>query len=152
VTDKAPTKIPISELDELERLLDETPTCEVTAISKLRAIERLTPKLYAMHAKGYSWHRIAEWLTAHGLGVTRATLQGYVRRVRDAPPGDAGRSSKQRGARAPRAAPAKATLTSAPAPRRDTPASGAAVNAVEPAPDKPSRRSAFVPRPDSDEI
>jgi len=153
VTDKPPTKIPLSELEELERLLDKTPAYEVTAVSKQRAIERLAPKLYAMRAKGYSWQRIAEWLTAHGLGVTRATLQGYVRRVRGVSPRAGASGAKRRAAHAPGASATATTVTAAPQPRRrDAPAGGSAAGATEPVSEALSRRSAFVPRPDSDEI
>jgi hypothetical protein len=59
VVDKSNTKIAVSDVDKLEQLLDQVPAHRDTAISKRQAIGRLTPKLRAMLAKGYSWGAIA---------------------------------------------------------------------------------------------
>jgi hypothetical protein len=132
------TKIAVSDLDTLDRLLDQVPVHRDTSVNKQRAIGILAPELYAMRAKGYSWGDIAAWLVDHGLTITRVALQGYLRRVRSV---DANADS---GAARPRPSRARERLASR------SPSAAAAV--TEPAatphatPEAPPRTRAIIER------
>jgi hypothetical protein len=161
VDSQAP-KIAVAEIEKLEQLLDETPAHRATAVSKREAIVRLAPKLFDLHAKGYSWHEVAVWLTEHGLRVSKSVLGGYLRRT----PANIGRRAAHH-ARPRRQAsvPSSATTSAAhasesmleQAPKR--PSNAAAERSTEQATvhlvraaDDCRRRSEFAVRPDSDEI
>ena len=78
MVDKLNHKIAIEDLATLERLLDEVPVHQETEVSKRRAVRHLAPKLQALRAKGYSWPKVAAWLTKNGLPVGVSLLQGYL--------------------------------------------------------------------------
>ncbi len=161
MVDKSNTKIAVSDVDKLEQLLDQVPAHRDTAISKRQAIGRLTPKLRAMLAKGYSWGGIAAWLSEHGLAVSRSVLQGYLRR---SSPADVRTSARARGGRQKRVeepaasisaptAPADPPVVAAPPVQRE--ASAAKPLAKEPIVrrvEHGARRSEFAVRPDSEEL
>ena len=161
MVDKSNTKIAVSDVDKLEQLLDQVPAHRDTAISKRQAIGRLTPKLRAMLAKGYSWGAIAAWLSEHGLAVSRSVLQGYLRPSSSAA---AGTSARTRGGRQKRVEEPSATISTSTAPahspvlttspvKREAPAAkSAAKEAVGRPIEQGARRSEFAVRPDSEEL
>jgi hypothetical protein len=163
---KQNAKIALSAIARLRERLGQVPTCEAAEVSKQRAIGLLAPELYGMHAKGYTWQAIASMLSDEGILVTSIALQGYVRK--------ATREAGGRPKRAPPLAPAGAAVQSSSAAPPDktsdakqpealargqverrpaAPTEGVEAPAPTPAraPAAP-RRSAFVPRRDSDEI
>jgi hypothetical protein len=160
--DKQAAKIAVAEIEKLEQLLDETPAHHATAVSKREAIVRLAPKLFDLHAKGYSWHEVAVWLTEHGLRVSKSVLGDYLRRMR----ANLRRAAAQRSRPRRQASVSSPTTTSAAhpsesmleqAPKRPANApverstEQASVRLVRAA-DDGRRRSEFAVRPDSDEI
>jgi len=161
VVDKSNTKIAVSDVDKLEQLLDQVPAHRDTAISKRQAIGRLTPKLRAMLAKGYSWGAIAAWLSEHGLEVSRSVLQGYLRpssRTAAGAPARA-RGGRQKRVEEPSAsisastAPADPPVVAAAAVKREAPAAKPAVKEAVGRPiEHVARRSEFAVRPDSEEL
>ena len=154
-----PPKISVSDLDNIERLLDQVPAHRDTSVSKQKAIGILAPKLHAMRAKGYSWKDIAAWLMEHGLSVTPVALQGYVRRVPQADPGVRPAAARKKRRRTPDSPPTS-TAPAAPAasvpavstPRAGPPAPPVVKDVVERRSDPGARRSEFVVRPDSKDI
>jgi hypothetical protein len=161
VVDKFNTKIAVSDVDKLEQLLDQVPAHRDTAISKRQAIGRLTPKLRAMLAKGYSWGAIATWLSEHGLAVSRSVLQGYLRPSSSAAPGTSARArgGRQRRVEEPSAGisasttPAHPLVVATPPVKREVPAAKpTAKEAVGRPIEHPARRSEFAVRPDSEEL
>ncbi len=161
MVDKSNTKIAVSEVDKLEQLLDQVPAHRDTAISKRQAIGRLTPKLRAMLAKGYSWGAIAAWLSEHGLAVSRSVLQGYLR---PSSPAALSTSARARGGRQKRVeeqsaglsastAPAHPPVVDTPPVKREAPAAKpTAKEAVGRPIEHGARRSEFAVRPDSEEL
>ncbi len=161
MVDKPNTKIAVSDIDKLEELLDLAPAHRDMVVSKRQAIGRLAPKLYAMRAKGYSWNAVALWLTEHGLAVTAALLNGYLRRAPSDNPRTGGRPRRAEPQRLPVtpvvASSAAQDVDRPPAPSAAAERIGAATHAAgkqangrraEP----PVRRPEFAIRPDSDEI
>jgi hypothetical protein len=167
---KENSKIALSAIARLRERLGQVPTCEAAEVSKQRAIGLLAPEFYAMHAKGYTWQAIASMLSDGGIQVTSIALQGYLREATREAAGRPKRAPK----RSPPLAPAGAPVQSSPAAPPDktsgakqpeapargqverrpaAPAEGVEAPAPTPAraPATP-RRSAFVPRRNSDEI
>jgi hypothetical protein len=159
-------KIAFAEIEKLERLLDDTPAHRADALSKREAVIRLAPRLHELHARGYSWRAVAQWLTDHGLAVTHSMLGGYLRRVPDPTARAPARRLKARHAVAARGA---SMVTVEPAsPPRDSmlaevpplpgshslaaPAKQAPVRLVPAGSQAGSRRSDFAVRPDSEDI
>ncbi|MGD0680145.1 MAG: hypothetical protein ABSC94_32585 [Polyangiaceae bacterium] len=153
------TKIDVSDLANIEHLLDEVPAHRHTAVSKQRAIDILAPKLYAMRAKGYSWKDIAGWLMDHGLAVSPVALGGYLRRVRGAGTHDRSKGGRKRRPRMREDRTARSPAAAAPQTVSTAHASldgGAATKPVQGAMDRRNepgaRRSEFVVRPDTKDI
>jgi hypothetical protein len=165
VVDKPNPKIAVSDLEKLEKLLDETPAHHAIAVSKRDAIFRLAPRLYDMHAKGYSWGAVAGWLSEHGVIVSRSVLGEYLRRALASTPHGAARRQKTRRLRSAEASDVPSDSPSAlhrsiaghTSPQPD---SAATATSSRPSPGRlvpggfheGSRRSDFAVRPDSEEI
>jgi hypothetical protein len=159
VAGNQPPKISVSDLDNIERLLDQVPAHRDASVSKQKAIGILAPELHAMRAKGYSWKDIATWLLEHGLSVTPVALQGYVRRVPQADlgvrPGAARRKRRRTPNSTPMSTPPAAPAASVPAvstPRAAPPAPPAVKDVIERRDEPGARRSEFVVRPNSTDI
>jgi hypothetical protein len=163
VADTHSTKIALSDIANLEQLIDQAPARQATDVSKRRAIGILAPKLYELRGKGYAWREVAAWLTEHGLTVTVPALQRYLRGVR--PPAingatgrpTAARSTASRDGKAvPRSPPASSVDTTAISPgrgQRNVPPVGPpAAEGTARIPRPELRRSEFVPRPDTKDI
>ncbi len=167
MTDKHKAKISLSTIANLQQLLDEVPARSDTEVSKRRAIVLLAPKLYGLRKKGYSWRAVAEWLSEHELTVTAPALQGYLRGAQKA----TGRIGKTRRRQPDRSQATNAATetsrdgqTTQPIPAVVTPArveqnaSAVSANAREMTSpvaqrlEQPARRSAFIPRPDSEKL
>jgi hypothetical protein len=162
VVDKSNAKIPLSAVHTLEQLLDQAPVHQDTTVSKQRAIDILSPSLHTMRSKGYSWQDIADWLTKHGLPVSKTALQGYVRRVKESAANSARGRAKRRiegasnVARHPSSRPPVVDAVAPPAPT-STPSEAPGPKALVLPPavrrgEQGARRSEFLPRPDSEEL
>ncbi len=81
---KHSAKIPLSEVTKLERLIDQEPTREQSAVSRRQAVAMLAPKLYEMRRKGYAWSDVAAWLSELGMTMSAPALQRHLRSVKDA--------------------------------------------------------------------
>jgi hypothetical protein len=167
VTDKHNAKISLSNIANLQQLLDEVPARSDTELSKRRAIVMLAPKLYGLRQKGYSWRAVAEWLSEHGLIVTAPALQGYLRGAQKAAgPNGKTRQRKRGRSQATTAAtgasrdgqttePITAVVTPARIEQSASVVSAHAREMTSPIAqrsEQPARRSAFIPRPDSEKI
>ena len=161
VASQQPPKISVSDLDNIDRLLDQVPVHRDTSVSKLKAVTILAPKLHAMRAKGYTWPAIAAWLMEHGLTITATALQGYLRRVPSVDTNERRRAARRRhthvrdGAAIRPPPPGVAPVPTVTTHRevQETPAAEALARQVVERPAEPSvRRSAFVVRPDTKDI
>jgi hypothetical protein len=159
VTDKHNAKISLSNIANLQQLLDEVPARSDTEVSKRRAIVMLAPKLYGLRQKGYSWRAVAECLSEHGLTVTAPALQGYLRGAQKAAgPNGKTRQRKRGRSQATNAAttqPITPVVTPARIERNAGAVSAHARDMTSPIAlrsEQPARPSAFIPRPDSDKI
>jgi hypothetical protein len=83
VPSKPSPKIPLSEIANLEHLIDQEPAREPNEVSKRQAVAMLAPKLYEMRRKGYAWRDVAAWLSGHGMTMSAAALQRHLRGVKD---------------------------------------------------------------------
>jgi hypothetical protein len=83
VPPKHSAKIPLSEIANLEHLIDQEPARAPSEVSRRQAVAMLAPKLYEMRHKGYAWRDVAAWLSGHGLTMTTAALQRHLRGVKD---------------------------------------------------------------------
>ena len=81
---KPSPRISLSEIANLEQLIDQEPAREQSAVSKRQAVAMLAPKLYEMRRKGYTWSDVAAWLSGHGMSMSAAALQRHLRSVKHA--------------------------------------------------------------------
>jgi hypothetical protein len=155
---------------QLQQSLDDVPPYQATELSKQQTIRTLSPQIFALRSKGYSWTAVAAMLSERGVPVSVAALRTYLRRVREEAANEKPRTQTKRlrdvGAdtRVPERAPPimhssshngetpparKAQQPGAP------PASAVAVQrAPVPAtrPEPEPRRSTFAVRPDTKDI
>ncbi len=68
---------------KLQQSLDEVPPYQATELSKQQTIRALSPQIFALRSKGYSWTAVAAMLSERGLPVSVAALRTYLRRVRE---------------------------------------------------------------------
>jgi hypothetical protein len=68
---------------QLQQSLDEVPLYQATELSKQQTIRTLSPQIFALRTKGYSWTAVAAMLSEHGVPVSVAALRTYLRRVRE---------------------------------------------------------------------
>jgi hypothetical protein len=154
---------------QLREALSQVAPYQATEVSKQQAIRTLAPKIMGLRSKGYSWSAVAAMLSEQGVPVSVAALRTYLRRVREESAGGAPRTPARRSREGRTVAtppeptsvvtsPSQARpslLVSKPQPAATAPASVVAAQRATPAAPKrepePSR-SAFVPRPDTDDI
>jgi hypothetical protein len=155
---------------KLQQSLDEVAPYQATELSKQQAVRALSPQIFALRSKGYSWTAVAAMLSEHGVPVSVAALRTYLRRVREEAASEAPRAptKRLRDARADaRQQERPLPIAPSPAPIRETPstrkpprpgaAAAPAVGAqhptvpwtrLEPEP----RRSTLEVKPDTDDI
>jgi hypothetical protein len=68
---------------QLQQSLDKVPLYQATELSKQQTIRTLSPQIFALRSKGYSWTAVAAMLSEHGVPVSVAALRTYLRRVRE---------------------------------------------------------------------
>jgi hypothetical protein len=155
---------------QLQQSLDEVPAYQATELSKQQTIRTLSPQIFALRSKGYSWLAVAELLSKRGVPVSVAALRTYLRRVREEATDEKPRTQTKRlrdvGAdtRQPERVP---PITHSPSHNGETQparkplqpgAPPASAVAVQPAPvpgtrrEQEPRRSTFALRPDKEEI
>jgi len=154
---------------QLQQSLDEVAPYQATELSKQQTICALSPQIVALRSKGYSWTAVAAMLSERGVPVSVAALRTYLRRVREESDHEAPRTAvkRSRGGRAVARPPATRPTPPLPSPIGETPpaskpqspgappASAVAMqhaNSAAPRREQEPRRSAFTPRPDTDEI
>ena len=153
----------------LQQSLNDVAPYQATELSKQQAIRTLSPQIFALRSKGYSWVAVAAMLSEHGVPMSVAALRTYLRRVREEAANQAPRSAAKRmrdgraGAHPPEPPPIvslppesrQVSPASKPQPSGAAAASGVAVqhaNAAAPRREQESRRSTLAVRPDTDDI
>jgi hypothetical protein len=68
---------------ELQQSLDRVPPYQATELSKQQTVRTLSPQIFSLRAKGYSWTAVAAMLSERGLPISVAALRTYLRRVRE---------------------------------------------------------------------
>ncbi len=68
---------------QLQQSLDAVAPYQETELSKQQAIRTLSPQIFALRSKGYSWTAVAAMLSERGVPVSVAALRTYLRRVRE---------------------------------------------------------------------
>ena len=68
---------------QLQQSLDNVGPYQETELSKQQAIRALSPQIFALRSKGYSWTAVAAMLSERGVPVSVAALRTYLRRVRE---------------------------------------------------------------------
>jgi hypothetical protein len=147
---------------QLQQSLDEIPPCPSTELSKQQMIDALSPQIFALRSKGYSWAAVAAMLSERGLPVSVAALRTYLRRVRD----EAGSETKNSPPKRSRVA-RKDVVQMQPAPlptqvashkglapptTASSHAASSGVISSRANPETPPRRSSFTARPDTEDI
>jgi hypothetical protein len=90
-------KIPISAIQEAQRVMEDSPTCNTTEVPKVEAMRLLLPQIKTMQAKGYGLAHIAKLLSQTGISVTEVTLKNYVNRLKASTEKASSRRRKQPG-------------------------------------------------------
>ena len=157
-----PKRVGVAAVAALQRVLEELPEYRASEVSRFRAIQLLSPQIHALRSKGYNWTAIATLLSEQGITVTPAVLRKYLW---DAP----ARSAAKKRSNAPRTRSASAVTkmeptavvterrtspTSDPSPQSASVPVSNKAESVAPLASRPdgARRSAFVPRKDSEVI
>jgi hypothetical protein len=157
-------------LPQLQQSLDEIPPCPSTELSKQQMIRALSPQIFALRSKGYSWTAVATMLSERGVPVSVAALRTYLRRVREEATHEKERTPQKR-SRDARENAARTQPTPLPTPvasnKNNTPLITAPSPAVpsaaspgvtssrsnpETPKESPPRRSSFSVRPDTENI
>jgi hypothetical protein len=162
-------KVPTTAIEQVRKAIQMAPDCTTKEVTKVQAIQALISDIEQMQSKGYDWRAIASLLSEHGIAINVVTLKSYLqrakasgvkarRRRRGSHDADK-RSPRASGEDTRRAAP-KAAGAATTGPRED--AAAPAVGASNRIPvggakvtlgnDAVSRRSAFVPEEDTDDI
>ena len=81
---------------QLQQSLDAVAPYQETELSKQQAIRTLTPQIFALRSKGYSWTAVAAMLSERGVPVSVAALRTYLRRVREEAANEAPRTPTKR--------------------------------------------------------
>jgi hypothetical protein len=155
---------------QLQQSLDKVPVYQATELSKQQTIRTLSPQIFALRSKGYSWTAVAAMLSEHGVPVSVAALRTYLRRVREEAANEVPRTptKRLRDARADTRQPERPpSIASSPAPGGETPSARkppqpaaaaasavAAQHATVPGTRRETepRRSTFDVKPDTDDI
>jgi hypothetical protein len=173
-----PRMIRVSDIERLQRTMENVPEQPVEEVTTMQAIRMLSSQIHAMQAKGYGLSAVAELLSDNGVVVTAKTLKTYLGEARAA----GGRKNRRKvKAQRPLTAEAAATaptteskraveahaasgdaqpgarvVAKAPPPATTPPPPTALAvapkAAARPSDDASSRRSAFVPKEDTRDI
>jgi hypothetical protein len=81
---------------QLQQSLDNVGPYQETELSKQQAIRTLSPQIFALRSKGYSWTAVAAMLSERGVPVSVAALRTYLRRVREEAANEAPRTPAKR--------------------------------------------------------
>jgi len=81
---------------QLQQSLDKVAPYQVTDLSKQETIRTLSPQIFALRSKGYSWTAVAAMLSERGVPVSVAALRTYLRRVREEAASAAPRTATKR--------------------------------------------------------
>jgi hypothetical protein len=81
---------------QLQQSLDNVEPYQETELSKQQAIRTLSPQIFALRSKGYSWTAVAAMLSERGVPVSVAALRTYLRRVREEAANEAPRTPSKR--------------------------------------------------------
>jgi hypothetical protein len=81
---------------QLQQSLDNVAPYQETELSKQQAIRALSPQIFALRSKGYSWTAVAAMLSERGVPVSVAALRTYLRRVREEAANQAPRTPAKR--------------------------------------------------------
>jgi hypothetical protein len=81
---------------QLQQSLDNIEPYQETELSKQQAIRALSPQIFALRSKGYSWTAVAAMLSERGVPVSVAALRTYLRRVREEAANEAPRTPAKR--------------------------------------------------------
>ena len=166
----AKNKFTAETVQQLQQSLCEVPPYKPTELSKQQTLRTLSPQIFALRSKGYSWTAVAALLSERGLVVSVAALRTHLRRVREEAANEKPRTRTKR----PRDVRAEPTQAQRPpvnvhpsAPTGETPPArkplepGAAPASAVAGPngsvpgtrrEQEPRRSAFVVRPDTKDI
>jgi hypothetical protein len=164
-------KVATTAIEQVRKAIQMAPDCTTKEVTKLQAIQALISDIQQMQSKGYDWKAIASLLSEHGIDINVVTLKSYLQRAKA---GGAKARRKRRGnhdadKRTPRGSSEDAREGAAKAPGAATrgpkedgapPAAGSSncipANAAKANPalgnDTASRRSAFVPEEDTDDL
>jgi len=154
---------------KLQQSLAEVPPYQATELSKQQTVRTLSPQIFALRSKGYSWTAVAAMLSERGVPVSVAALRTYLRRVREEAADEKPRAQAKRPRdvradtrqpeRLPPTTPASAASAETPPatkpPQPSGPAaSAAAVHTTAPGTrrEQEPRRSTFAVRPDTKDI
>jgi hypothetical protein len=167
----AAKKVPTTAIETVRKAIQMAPDCTTKEVTKLQAIQALIPDIEQMQSKGYDWRAIASLLSEHGIAINVVTLKSYLQRSkaggvkarrkhrgnRDADertPRGSGEGAREGAAKAPAAAtrgPKEDAAAPAAGPSSRIP-EGAAKATPALGSDTASRRSAFVPEEDTDDL
>jgi hypothetical protein len=84
VADDVGPKIALSEISNLQQLINQAPARSATEVSKRQAIAMLAPNIFELRAKGYAWRDVAAWLTDLETFAECAVLRAKTRTIRPA--------------------------------------------------------------------
>jgi hypothetical protein len=164
-------RVATTAIEHVRKAIQMAPDCTTKEVTKLQAIQALVSDIQQMQSKGYDWRAIASLLSEHGIAINAVTLKSYLQRVKA---GGVKARHKRRGTRdadkrTPRgsgegaregAAKTPAAATRGPKEDAAAPAAGTSSRIPEGAAkatpalgnDTASRRSAFVPEEDTDDL
>ena len=155
---------------QLQQSLDEIAPYQATELSKQQAIRTLSPQIFALRSKGYSWAAVAAMLSERGVPVSVAALRTYLRRVREEAANEVprtptkrlrdGRADTRQPGRAPPIVPSSSQSGETPPARKPQQPGAPPASAIAPhhatAPgtgrEAQLRRSTSAVRPDTDDI
>jgi hypothetical protein len=164
-------KVATTAIEQVRKAIQMTPDCTTKEVTKLQAIQALISDIQQMQSKGYDWRASASLLSEHGIDINVVTLKSYLQRAKagGAKARRKRRASHEADKRTPRGSgeaaregAAKAAAAATRGPKEDAaapalaaanriPAGGAkAIPAL--GNDAASRRSAFVPEEDTDDL
>lgn len=165
----ATKKVPTTAIEQVRKAFQMAPDCTTKEVTKVQAIQALISDIEQMHSKGYNWMTIASLLSEHGIAINVVTLKSYLQRAKAGGVKARRRRSGRHDAskRLPRASgedtregAGKVAAAGTRGAREDAsaPAAGASnripvsIAKASLGNDAVSRRSAFVPEEDTDDI
>ena len=91
------TKFAAETVLQLQQSLDQIPPHQATELSKQQIVRALSPQIFALRSRGYSWTAVAAMLSERGVPVSVAALRTYLRRVREQAATEKPRTQTKRG-------------------------------------------------------